>query len=424
MNKLKPLWLRIAHFTAQSRLFGLGLLCLLAFGLAITPFSSANAERAVRASDFVESIGVATHFWVTSGGGAEGQNPDAVLRKIKRLGVRYYRGYYANSFKNYGLKGIGWIDTRKDGVLDVNGIKSSLDRYRGYENELIAIEGPNEYDTTGDRNKWNTLQTYTTELARQIRSRSSMKSLPILGPSMASPFDTYKHLFGVSQTIDRANIHPYAGELRPESFWDEYPPNGRFVDVWIREAHKTSSNRQVWATETGWNQPTEQVQAKYSPRMFAWFFKRGVQKTIQFQMVDGGDGAKWGLLRQNLSEKPAYYSLKNFISVLDDKNTSFSPSTLSYSLSGDKANIETLLLQKSNGTFDLLIWQAQSSWDRDKKIELKNPNRNLVLKLPTQVKSAKLYLPLQSSAPIQSVRSTRSIELSVPDHILIVELSI
>ncbi len=424
MIKLKQIWLRIADFSVQRRLLGLGVLCMLAFGLAVTPISSANVERAVRANDFVESIGVATHFWVTSGGGAEGQNPDAVLTKIKRLGVRFYRGYHANSFKNYGLKGIGWIDTRKDGVLDTNGIKQSLDRYRGYENELIAIEGPNEYDATGDRNKWNTLRNYTTEMARQIRSRPSMKSLPILGPSMASPFDTYKNLLNVSQSVDRANIHPYAGELRPESFWDESPPNGRYVDVWIREAQKTSSSRQVWATESGWNQPSETVQAKYSPRMFAWFFKRGIPKTTLFQMVDGGDGAKWGLLRQNLSEKLAYQSLKNFISVLDDKSTSFSPSKLNYSLSGDTANIETLLLQKGNGTFDLLIWQAKSCWNRDKKIELKNPNRNLILKLPNRVRTAKLYAPLQSASPIQSFGSANSIPLAVPDHILIVELSI
>lgn len=416
---------QLLNFTAaQRRLFGLGVLCLLAFGLTITPVSSANAERAVRASDFVESIGVATHFWVTTGGGAEGEKPNAVLTKIKQLGVRFYRGYYANSFKNYGLKGIGWIDTRKDGVLDVNGIRQSLDRYRGYENELIALEGPNEYDTSGDRDKWNRLRTYTTEMARQIRSRPNLRSLPILGPSMASAFDTYKQLTSVRQSVDRANIHPYAGELRPESFWDDVPSNGRYVDVWMREARPASATQQVWATEVGWNQPPESVQAKYAPRTFAWFYKRGIPRTMLFQMVDGGDGGKWGLLRQDLSEKLAYRSLKNFIGVINDQNNRFSPSTLDYQLVGDTSNIETLLLQKGNGTFDLLIWQAKSCWDRDKKIELRNPNRNLVLRLPKRVRSAKLYLPLQSANPIQSLRSTSSVSLAVPDHLMIVELAI
>lgn len=399
---------------------------LFACGILLTtvvPLQGATAQRAVRANDFVQSMGVSTHFWVTSGGGAEGQNPNAVLTKIKRLGVRFYRGYYANSFKNYGLKGIGWVDTRNNGVLDVNGIKNSLDRYRGYENELIAIEGPNEYDLTNDRNKWNTLKTYSVELARQVRARPSLRSLPILGASMASPFDTYKHLVSVQRSIDLANIHPYSGNLKPESFWDEHPPNGRFVDVWIREAKNTSSSRRVWASEVGWNGTSELVQAKYSTRTYAWFFKRGVEKTMFFQMVDGGDGAKWGILRQDLSEKPVYSAIRNFISIIDDRNATFTPSTLNYRLIGNTADIETLLLQKGNGTFDLLVWQAKSCWDRNRNVELKNPNRDLVLKLPRNVRSARVYLPLQSASPIQSLRSTSSISLSVPDHIMIVEIS-
>ncbi|MER3432510.1 MAG: hypothetical protein C4288_03535 [Leptolyngbya sp. ERB_1_1] len=424
MIKLKQTWLRIARSIFKHRIFALAIVCVLAIDLGITPLNSANVERAVRANDFVETIGVATHFWVTSGGGAEGQYPDAILTKIKRLGVRFYRGYYANSFKNYGLKGIGWLDTRKNGVLDPNGISQSLDRYHGYENELIAIEGPNEYDLTSDPNKWNTLRNYTAEMSRQIRSRPKMKSVLILGPSMASPFNTYKNLVGISPYIDRANIHPYAGELRPESFWDESPPNGRYVDVWFREAKRTNLSRPIWATEVGWNQTGEQVQAKYIPRMFAWFFKQGIAKTMLFQMVDGGDGAKWGLLRQDLSEKLGYQSLKNFIAVLDDRGQVLSPSTLNYRLSGDTTNIETLLLQKSNGKFDLLIWQAKSCWDRDKKVELRNPDRNLVLKLAKRAKSANLYVPLKSASPIQSFSATNSISLSVPDHMLIVELSI
>jgi hypothetical protein len=362
---------------------------------------------------------------VTTGGGAEGKYPDVILSKIKQMGFRFYRGYSANSFKNYGLKGIAWVDTRTNGVLDPNGIQGSLDRYRGYENELIAIEGPNEYDSSSDPHKWETLQNYMLQMVRQVRSRSSLKSVPILGPSMASPFNTYTRFVNLRPRIEIANVHPYSGNLRPESFWDEYKPNGLFAGIWKREAAKTSFNQKVWATEVGWNgnDVSEDVQAKYAPRMFAWFFKIGILKTMFFQMVDGGDGAKWGILRQDLSEKPVYSSIKNFISIVDDRNETFSPSKLNYRLEGETTNLETLLLQKGNGAFDLLIWQAESCWDRQKKIELKNANRNLILKLPKKVKKAQLYLPLQGASPIQNFSSTDSIPLSVPDHMMIVELS-
>ena len=438
--KLTQAWSKSARFTLKSlrcarrlphanivatssRRIILGSICAFAIVLSIiNPLISANAERAVRANDFVESMGVATHFWIRSGEGAYGANPNAVLSKIQKMKVRFYRGYYLNSFKKYGLKGTAWVDTRSNGVLNTGGIKESLDRYKGYEKELLAVEGPNEYDTTSDRNKWSSLRNYMLQTTKQVRSRPSMKSLPILGPSMAVPFDTYKNLSSVRNSINIANIHPYSGNLRPESFWDEHQPNGRYVNVWVREARKSSSKPQVWATEVGWDQINENVQAKYGPRTYAWFFKQGIAKTMLFQMIDG-DGANWGILRQDLSEKPIYNSIKNFISIIDDKNKTFSPSRLDYRLEGNTSDVETLLLQKGNRTFDLLIWQAKSSWNREKKLELSNPRRNLVLKLPKKVKSAKVYVPLQGTSPIKSLSSTSSISLAVPDHIMVVELS-
>ena len=387
----------------------------------------ANVVRAVRANDFVESIGVTTHFWVNTaaGGSVEGKNPNAVLSKIQRLGVRFYRGYYANSFRNYGLKGMAWVDTRRNDILDPGGIRASLDRYRGYERELIAIEGPNEYDLNGgrDRNKWRTLQTYTREIAQQVRSRPELRSLPIVGPSMASPFNTYSQLASVRQFIDRGNIHPYSGDLRPESYWDEHPPNGHYIEVWKREASKASAAPRIWATEVGWNDTPDRVKAKYAPRTYAWFFKRGVERTTVFQTIDGFNGEKWGLLRPDLSEKPAYFSIKNFISILNDRDATFSPDSLTYTLKGDTRGIETLLLQKGNGTFELLIWQAASCWNRDRKLEVTNPNRNLVLTLPRNVRTARVFMPLLGTSPVQNFRSTNSIPIAVPDHMMIVELS-
>jgi hypothetical protein len=423
MKQLSQAWSRFAKIGFRVPVIISGLLFVCGIAFATMAPHSANPQQAFRANDFVDSMGVTTHLWVTTGRDAEGKNPNAVLTKIKRLGVRFYRGYYANSFKNYGLKGMAWIDTRTNGVLDPRGIKGSLDRYRGYENELIAIEGPNEYDLTHDRDKWNRLQRYTREIVKQAKAQPAMKSLPILGPSMAYPFYSYMRLTGIRRIVDIANMHPYSSNLMPEDFWAEAPEKGRNIDVWFEEARNASWTRRVWATEVGWNKAGDVVQAKYAPRTYALFFKRGVEKTTFFQLVDGLDGDTWGILRYDLSEKPAYSSIKNFITIVDDNNTTFSPSKLAYRLEGNTKDIETLLLQKGNGTFDLLIWQAKSCWDRNKKIELQNPNRNLVLKLPESVNNAKLYLPLQSATPVQTLRGTRSIPLSVPDHMMIVELS-
>jgi len=142
-------------------------------------------------------------------------------------------------------------------------------------------------------------------------------------------------------------------------------------------------------------------------------------------------------LFKDFSLKPSGRALKNLIALLgearynhktrrwESPNPAFVPGTLDFTLSGDTANVHSTLLQKSNGKFYLCLWQEVSSYNIDNAVEADiavTPVR-VSLNLSTLVTSAVLFSLTRdaSAAPLAIVKNR--IALSVPDEVVIVELT-
>ncbi|UJR18980.1 hypothetical protein I4U23_022109 [Adineta vaga] len=125
-------------------------------------------------------------------------------------------------------------------------------------------------------------------------------------------------------------------------------------------------------TETGHNNyidlgdVSEEANGKYTLQIFAEFFH---MYELVDQALPGMEGL-FGLLRNNLTEKPAFRAIKYLISVLNDKGPNFFPNTLTYTLTGNLTNVRQLIFQKRNGEFYLMIWNEVSSWDVSRKFDL------------------------------------------------------
>ena len=109
----------------------------------------------------------------------------------------------------------------------------------------------------------------------------------------------------------------------------------------------------------------------------------------------------------------------------------FEPSSLKYTLEGDNTDIKHLLLQKSDGTFYLLIWQEVYVYDDRQDRDIVNPDRPIELKLEGEViEKANKYLlynetnPSAELAPLETWTDVTSLSLSVPDHILVLEFAL
>jgi hypothetical protein len=172
------------------------------------------------------------------------------------------------------------------------------------------------------------------------------------------------------------------------------------------------------ATETGYftgdaaRSISLETQAKYIPRLLAEYFRHGIAKTYLYDFIDDGtDPANsednYGLITYGLTPKPAYRALRSLLALLKDRGPSFAPVPLQYTLtvqtkgSYTRINyVHDLLLQKSNGTYYLLLWHEISSAalaDPQGKayegtaVDLHPPALTTTVKLPEYIASAGLY---------------------------------
>ena len=88
-----------------------------------------------------------------------------------------------------------------------------------------------------------------------------------------------------------------------------------------------------------------------------------------------------------------------------------------------------MLLQKRDGTFFLVLWQAVPSYDVPEDFKtggvgeiLDPPAASVVLSLNEPVEHVRTYLPLNSTQPTETHDSPTEVTLEVPDHLSIVEI--
>jgi hypothetical protein len=183
-------------------------------------------------------------------------------------------------------------------------------------------------------------------------------------------------------------------------------------------------NKPAYMTETGSclsGANAEEIKAKFLTRYQAYFFSLNPSnKTFQFVFSADMDDGCWNLVDAASGRPlPAWYAMRNVIRILDDGDGGFSPGHLDYSLSGDTGDIKTLLLQKKDGTFYLLLWKASRPTDARASLTLKLPKSANV----SVYEPANLSTIAEGDRPLRSVADTKSVSLEVPDHVMIVAVS-
>ena len=108
------------------------------------------------------------------------------------------------------------------------------------------------------------------------------------------------------------------------------------------------------------------VFAKYAPRLYLEYFRRGIARTFLYEFVDEVHGHRRRpgkelrpTLQQRLAPKPAYTALKSLIGLLKEPGASFVPGNLgrcptrSTRPSGyDRTQyVRHVLMQRSNGEY-------------------------------------------------------------------------
>jgi hypothetical protein len=387
--------------------------------IAGAPAASADVVSPRSADAFRNSVGVATHVGYTDTAYA---NWPRLVARLDELGVRHLRdGAYgdpspqAREYNRYIYEAIDLAAAHgmrftflMGGARSETGTLDQLVRVVAgrLRHATEALEAPNEFDKyVGGRNWAPKLAAYSRELRRRVDAEPSLRSLPVLAPSLANA-GAERQLGDLRRWFDVGNVHPYTGGRSPE------PGHLRTE---LADASLVSGSKRVWATETGFHnalhhrtdgQPpvAEQAGAVYLLRTFLEHFSSGIERTYAYELIDekpdahGTDPEQhFGLLRNDYSAKPAFTALKNLLTLVGRRNEQPQLRRLRLDVSSAGDDLRRLVLQKSDRTYLVALWRTTSVWDTDLRRPLYVRPRAVSVRIPGAAR-VELADPVASSS--------------------------
>lgn len=317
-------------------------------------------EPAKSSDSFVETIGIATHWGYRKT--VYGKKWDELREKLGDLGVRYVRDSYdprlEDIWRKFGVKTILITQPTK-----------SWEQYNEIwlENRhlIAAIEGPNEVDIFWRKKKFSYKgecvpdgpRFFQNDLYQQVKGNPALKDIPVIGFSTGYKGATPS--FAPLRSFDFLNAHIYPNGQIPYAKSRDFNDSllllgkgGTCPPVVVTESgyHTCLGNTKVIAgSKAG---VTHRVQKKYIPRLLAEYFNSGAVWAVVYEFAAGRSKpeqvdpeAAFGLLMPDGKPKPAYFAVKDMISLLAEskwdptakkwiKPTSFKPQALAFALEG------------------------------------------------------------------------------------------
>jgi hypothetical protein len=464
--------------------------------LSLTSCSLGTKVKAVPAypsDDFVERVGVNVHL--PSIDSPYAQSWERTDRKdvktlLSRLGVRHIRSGFVNPqfhpntfalprfaylYETAGIKLMTGSDFWQDGKLAsgspleqrltsdlnffANGKINSGKRSIPVVSLLSGVEGPNEYDSNASRDPFwiNHLRQYQVTLYQRIKSNPVLKQLPILMPSMKNA-KSCDSLGNIETMIDFANLHSYPAY----PYWRN--PGAEFG--WhLGKVKGCAGKKPVIVTETGYSTfhsmtsatLSEEVMAKYIPRLLAEYYQSGVSRTYLYEFSDfphhskGRGETQWGLVKATtvkkqpngffeyrLEPKKQYVALQQLLALLNESRwdgqklsfirpKSFQPRPLNITFVKKKSTTDYLLFQKSTGEYFLLLWQEVENHNPSKG-NFAVPADQVVLQLGGQFQRIIQHSYKQDFSFAQKDMQmpggnwSSSLTIDVPDSITVLQL--
>jgi len=414
--------------------------------------------QAQEADRFVDSLGVNVHM---ESANTPYKNYFEINRRLHELGMRHIRdeindtdSTFVSEMQRIGALGYtlcGLIEGGNDypplGTrLDPRAVVSMI---HNLQPTIDAVEGPNEPDDGGfvydglpypqgaineSEDLWNI-----------VEGGAAINTLPVLTMSEGNAVDFTQLAAITAPPIDYAtygNMHAYQG--------------GGVGDTllgWYVHSSRTLSGRDaLWTTEMGYHNNTKYLSdgeqqgvskraaAIYLPTAFLSGFDRGVVRTFSYELIDEADDPKltsgsgeghYGLLHYDGTPKPAFTAIRNLIALLrEPEHKAFTPGSLAITFSGAPRSLRFTLLQTSEGSYYLALWNDVSVY------ELAKPSQDGADIYPQPIpitvnfeepKTITIYAPndttgIHPTSAYTISESARSIQLELPAQVLLLKI--
>ena len=335
----------------------LGFALLLSLGLLTAAFQAPGPEAsrasaadiaplpAVQADSLVDSYGLGIHLGFLD---TPYKDATAVADALSGLGVRHVRDdLYMNNPRQYaGIRTVSDRGIRFDLIM---GRPTSPDSAADYVNTVAtqlapgsveSVEGSNEYDLSGDPSWVLNLQSRQKALYEATKANPATADLPVLAPALAFKWN-YAVAGDLSRYADYANGHMYPGGYKPSNEVSQITSAIRGSIATKPLVTTEAGYHNALNTTNGHLPVPEDVAGAYTPRVLLEHYLRGEKRVYTYELIDEFDDpgltnpeAHFGLLRHDLSPKPAYTAMKNLLGLLNDPGPAFATTPLPVKVAG------------------------------------------------------------------------------------------
>jgi len=435
---------------------------LLASTAALSLAAEGAATTAVRTTDFLNSIGICSTF------PDRGQSIEKTVEMVRYVGFRWVRGGIEGLSANGPTTVKTYLELHeKTGVLFSWGLGSGgtdlkklieTAREIAAAGALLAFEGnnePNNWGVTyqgekggGKAPSWLAVAKLQRDLYEAVKSDPLLKKYPVWSISengaqrdnVGLQFLTIPKGAGTlmpdgTRYADFANVHNYiyhpnSASPADNKTWNAADPTsackvdglyGNYGRTWAKRFRGYSEAELVTlpkvTTETGCQvggPVTEDLHALNLMSMYLDQFKRSWSYTSVYILrdrTDEGGNQRFGFYKPDYTPRKAAVYLHNLTTILADKGTLRKLGKLDYSIPDQPATVHDMLLQNSDGTFQLVVWGERVKGEDSVTVRLGGTHA-----------SVKVYDPTVGTEPVQTHSGIDSIKLVLSDHPLIVTI--
>lgn len=410
-------------------LAAVALLCLA--GSARDSLGQTTVPTAIRASDFLNSIGVNVHVEYTDGKYAD---VSQVIRDLAYLGVTHVRDATLiptnqgqasyDALAKAGIKFGLFVQGR-----DIDASLSLLNKFAlAHPGAIEAIEGPNEINnfpvTYGGLSGAAAGFAYQSALYRGVSADPVLSGTPVFSFTDNAYF---------SATANSSNVHPYPHEGAQ--------PDPVLADTLSRQL-RAAPGKPVVITETGyyslpsrvgWGGVDLQTHAKLTINLLLDAARLGYKKTYIYQLLDAypdptnSDQEKhFGFFDIHNNAKPVAVALHNLSAILKDDGgtaSTFAVGALPVQIAGLPTTGFSLVLQKSSGAFDVVVWNEPQVWNNAAHAPIATGSSTITVDFGGRFARVTVYDPLAGLSPVAAATAARQLQLAISDRPLVIEVS-